>query len=71
MLILGPGGTGKSTLIDAISETFAFFKIEASLARCATTGIAASNIAGSTLHSWGGLKIGTKKGEEKSETYAY
>lgn len=57
MLVLGPGGTGKSLLISAITETFKFYKQESILAKCATTGIAATNIEGRTLHSWAALPI--------------
>lgn len=61
MLVLGQGGTGKSTLIAAITETFAIHKGEHLLAKCAMTGIAASEIGGQTLHSWAGLPIGRKQ----------
>ena len=52
MLILGSGGTGKSKLIGAITETFKYYGKEDILAKCATTGIAATDIGGRTLHSW-------------------
>ena len=55
MLILGQGGTGKSTLIRAISETFKHYNKLDILAKCATTGIAATDIGAYTLHSWAGL----------------
>lgn len=64
MLILGPGGTGKSLLISAISETFKYYNQESILAKCATTGIAASNIGGQTLHSWAALPIIRPKSED-------
>src|SRR6266571_2511910 len=56
MMILGSGGTGKSLLISAVTETFAYHDSTECLALCATTGIAASNIGGTTLHSWAGLR---------------
>ena len=55
MLILGQGGTGKSTLIRTISETFLHYNKLNILAKCATTGIAATDIGAYTLHSWAGL----------------
>lgn len=55
MLILGQGGTGKSTLIRAITETFQHYNKLHILAKCATTGIAATDIGAYTLHSWAGL----------------
>jgi len=61
MLILGQGGTGKSMLIGAITETFKFYGKEDILAKCATTGIAATDIGGQTLHSWAGLQIRKKQ----------
>ena len=46
MINVGPGGTGKSMLIRAIVETFAYYKATERLALCATTGITASDIGG-------------------------
>jgi ATP-dependent exoDNAse (exonuclease V) alpha subunit len=57
MIINGAGGTGKSTLINAITETFAYHGKPDSLAKCATSGVAATHIGGSTIHSWAGLGI--------------
>jgi len=56
MMILGSGGAGKSMLISAVTETFAHHDSAELLALCATTGIAASNIGGTMLHSWAGLR---------------
>jgi len=55
MLILGQGETGKTTLIGAITETFRHYNKLNLLAKCVTTGIAASDIGAYTLHSWAGL----------------
>jgi hypothetical protein len=55
MLIFGEGGTGKSRLLDAITQLFATHNCESKLARIAMSGVAASIIKGSTLHSWAGL----------------
>lgn len=61
MLVLGAGGTGKSTLIGAITETFRYYGQEHILAKCATTGIAAADIGAQTLHSWAVLPIARPK----------
>lgn len=61
MLVLGQGGTGKSLLIGAITETFVFYGQEHILAKCATTGIAATAIGAQTLHSWAALPISRPK----------
>jgi hypothetical protein len=53
MLVLGQGGTGKSTLIRAITKTFDEWKVSQLLCKMVTTGVVASLISGSTLHSWG------------------
>jgi len=57
MVVTGEGGTGKSVLTDAITETFSYHSQESSLAKCAPCGIAAINVGGSTIHYWGGLGI--------------
>jgi energy-coupling factor transporter ATP-binding protein EcfA2 len=64
MLILGPGGTGKSKLIKAITETFKHYGKDDILAKCATTGIAATDIGGRTLHSWMCLTHSIPKGND-------
>ena len=61
MIVTGQGGTGKSVLVDAITETFSHFQSGAALAKCGTTGVAATQISGTTLHSWVGLGIGRLK----------
>lgn len=67
MLVMGQGGTGKSLLIAAITETFAAYGQEHILAKCATTGIAASDIGGQTVHSWASLATRTKKNKDGTE----
>ena len=64
MLILGEGGTGKSTLIRAITETFQHHDRIDILAKCATTGIAATDIGACTLHSWAGLTHNLPKDDD-------
>jgi hypothetical protein len=64
MLILGPGGTGKTTLIKAISDTFQKYGKQNILAKCATTGIAAVEIGACTLHSWAAIPTNVPKDDE-------
>jgi len=61
MLVLDQEGTGKSTPISAITETFAIHKSDHLLAKGATTGIAAADIGGQTFHSWAALTIARKQ----------
>jgi hypothetical protein len=61
MLVLGHGGTGKSMLIAAITETFKALDSEDMLAKCATSGVAAVIIGGQTLHSWAGIPVRTPR----------
>lgn len=57
MLVLGEGGTGKSVVINAITESFAYYAQEHTLSKIAPTGVAATHIQGSTLHTWAGIPI--------------
>jgi PIF1-like helicase len=68
MLVLGHGGTGKSMLIGAITETFKAYQSEDKLAKCATSGVAAVIIGGQTLHSWAGIPINSPRKENWVET---
>ncbi|KAI0038037.1 hypothetical protein FA95DRAFT_1461306, partial [Auriscalpium vulgare] len=51
MFLSGPGGTGKSRVINALVEYFKQRGEERRLRLCAYTGVAARNIGGMTLHS--------------------
>ncbi|KAJ3912479.1 hypothetical protein F5877DRAFT_84764 [Lentinula edodes] len=51
LLLQGAGGTGKTVVINAISETFERLGVKGYLAKTATTGIAASHFGGKTLHT--------------------
>ena len=53
ILITGAAGTGKSFLLKALMA-----KYRTRLSVCATTGIVAVQVGGSTLHSWAGLGLG-------------
>lgn len=59
ILVTGSAGTGKSFLLKAIRKQFLDNKIN--LAVCGSTGIAAVNVNGLTLHTWAGL--GLAKGD--------
>ncbi|KAK0435102.1 uncharacterized protein EV420DRAFT_1233128, partial [Desarmillaria tabescens] len=51
MFLGGPGGTGKSTVIKALTDFFSRRRQERRFRLSSFTGIAAKNIAGSTLHA--------------------
>lgn len=55
VLVTGPGGTGKSYLLNYLRE---WFRGKGKMDVCGATGIAASNVGGVTLHSWAGLGLG-------------
>ena len=61
LIVHGQGGTGKSTLLNAISNTFEKFGASHLLAKTATSGVAASIIRGQTLHSWAALPVFTPR----------
>ena len=55
MNVIGHGGTGKSTLLNAITTSLARRNVSHLLAKTAMSGVAASLIGGTTLHWWAGL----------------
>ena len=56
IFLTGPGGCGKSYLIDFISEISQ--RNNLALAKTASTGVAAFNIGGQTIHSFCGIGLG-------------
>jgi hypothetical protein len=64
MLVLGHGGTGKSMLIGAITETFKALGAGDLLAKCATSGVAAVIIGGQTFHSWAAIPTRNPRKED-------
>lgn len=54
ILLTGPAGTGKSTIIKALKEHYGHNMVVTS-----TTGISALNIGGGTIHSFSGIGIHT------------
>ena len=57
VFLTGPAGTGKSYNIDAFTEDYPDTEVTAS------TGIAALNVGGMTVHRWSGMLIGPKPGQ--------
>ena len=57
MGLFGKAGTGKSRVVDAVRAWFATLDWSKELIITATTGIAAFNIKGSTLHSAFGIPV--------------
>ena len=55
MLVMGQGGTGKSTMLNAITETFGHLHSSHLLKKTALLGVAASLIGGTMLHWFAGL----------------
>lgn len=68
MVVHGQGGTGKTTLLNAISKTFDEHGTSKLFAKTAMSGVAASLIGGQTLHSWAALPI-TSPTTEKWATH--
>jgi ATP-dependent DNA helicase PIF1 len=56
VLVTGVAGSGKSTVLKALRSHFAESYLR--LAVCGSTGIAAVNVGGLTLHTWAGLGMG-------------
>lgn len=63
-MLFGEGGTGKSKVIKCIKDFFKAVKKEEELLLDATTGVAAGNIHGSTVHSSLGVRPNSKKGRK-------
>jgi hypothetical protein len=57
MVVHGQGGTGKSMLIRAVTETLTEIGIVDQLGKAATSGVAASPIGGNTVHHHWGLPL--------------
>ena len=57
MIVHGPGGTGKTAMLNTIAKTFNDLGASHLLAKTALSGVAAGIIDGQTLHSWAGLPI--------------
>ena len=60
MKVLGPPGTGKSRVIDALTQHFERCNARPILQKCAHQGSAASIIGGSTLYSLLCIKVSSK-----------
>ncbi|KAJ2913508.1 hypothetical protein MD484_g6899, partial [Candolleomyces efflorescens] len=57
LIVHGQGGTGKTTMIRAVTETLSESGLESALGKTATSGIAASAIGGNTVHTFCGIPI--------------
>ena len=68
MGVFGEEGTGKSRLIAAIHAWFAVLNRQNELMVTTTTGTAAFNIAGITLHSTANLPIGKQTNKKIGNT---
>ena len=55
LFVTGPGGTGKSVLITKCIEHCDGLRLKHAVT--ATTGVAACNVQGQTIHSWSGLSV--------------
>lgn len=62
VFLTGMAGTGKSTLLREHLED-----ADEDVAITASTGIAALNVGGSTLHRWSGMMLGPKRGDDLHE----
>ena len=65
VFITGSAGTGKSLIISKLREWAA--DNEKEMWVTALTGVAAANVGGATLHSWGGIGLG--KSEPRKHAY--
>lgn len=69
LFISGPAGSGKTTIINRFKDIIdAQFFGKFDIALTASTGIAATLIGGTTIHSWAGLGIDTKPFNAKELT---
>ncbi|PSR77379.1 hypothetical protein PHLCEN_2v7930 [Hermanssonia centrifuga] len=66
MILYGEGGTGKSKVIQTITEDFDQRGVKSMLVKAAYTGVAASVIDGKTTHNIGGLSV-KKRGDTVSD----
>ena len=57
MILYGEGRTGKSRVIQTVTEAFAHYNSSGMLVKAAYTGVAASLIGGKTTHVIGGLSL--------------
>jgi len=67
MYLGGPGGTGKSRVIQAITEAFTRLQCRQQLLISATTGVAANLIGGSTIDSLAKIKRRTGRYKENDD----
>ncbi len=68
MVLYGEGGTGKSKVIQTITEEFNQRDVKQMLVKAAYTGVAASLIDGKTTHNIGGLSVKQRGNSVSDET---
>ncbi len=64
IIVHGQGGTGKSTMLNTISQTFDNMGASSLLVKMAMSGVAASMIGGQTLHNWAALPVRKPQSEK-------
>jgi ATP-dependent DNA helicase PIF1 len=64
VMITGVAGTGKSLLLERLVRGLRARHGAAAVAVTAMTGIAATNIGGTTLHRWAGIGLGAESADE-------
>ncbi|KAF9489760.1 hypothetical protein BDN71DRAFT_1435175 [Pleurotus eryngii] len=60
MVMNGCGGTGKSVLIEVITQSMVQLRVSHWLAKTTTSGVAVTHIGGMTLHSWAVVWVNPK-----------
>jgi ATP-dependent DNA helicase PIF1 len=64
IFLTGAAGTGKSHILTILQEIFKRIGHTDKVAITASTGVAACNIGGSTIHSWAGVGQGFKSADD-------
>jgi len=64
VFLTGPAGTGKSYNVDQVTGDNPYIEVTAS------TGIAALNVGGMTIHRWSGMLLGPRPGEDFAEYFS-
>lgn len=57
MIVVVPGGMGKTVIISELTHLFTLLGATDMLSKTATSGVAATLISGTTLHYWAGLPM--------------
>lgn len=57
MIVVVPGGMGKTVIISELTHLFTLLGATDMLSKTATSGVAATLISGTTLYYWAGLPM--------------